>query len=238
MTHIHPIPILNDNYAYVIENTGQAAVIDPGEAPPVLTFLKERGLTLTHILCTHHHGDHIGGVTELKAITHASVIGPAAEQERIPGMDKLVRENDTFTILGQEFKVLETPGHTRGHICFYAPSLKAAFTGDTLFSLGCGRLFEGTAEEMWESLQKITALPDDTLIYCGHEYTESNARFCMSVEPDNQVLAARMTEIKDLRAAGKPTLPVTLSSEKACNVFLHANKSARFAELRALKDSF
>lgn len=235
---IHILPVLDDNYSYVWEHEGRAAVIDPGEAAPVASFLKDRNLALTHILCTHHHGDHIGGVADLKAASGAVVIGPAAETARIPGMDKEVREADRFEISGQEFTVLETPGHTRGHIVFYAPGLRAAFTGDALFSLGCGRLFEGTAEEMWASLQKIMALPDETLIYCGHEYTLSNARFCQHVEPDNEALARRIAEVSALRAAGRPSLPVTLAAEKACNAFLRAGSARRFGELRALKDRF
>lgn len=238
MTTIHIIPLLTDNYAYVLENDGKAAVIDPGEAAPVLTFLKDKGLTLTHIICTHHHGDHIGGAAELKAATGALVIGPASETARIPGMDRLVREGDILDILDETFHAIETPGHTRGHVCYYAPGLKALFSGDTLFSLGCGRLFEGSAEEMWTSLQKLSALPDEMKIYCGHEYTASNARFCAHIEPENTALQERIAEIERLRSAGLPTIPSTLASEKACNVFLRAGSAERFGELRTEKDGF
>jgi hydroxyacylglutathione hydrolase len=234
----HILPLLTDNYAYVLEKQGKAAVIDPGEAAPVLAFLRQTNLRLTDILCTHHHGDHIGGVAELKGATGALVTGPDKEQARISGMDRLVKDGDRVEVLGETFEAIETPGHTRGHVCYYAPGLKALFSGDTLFSLGCGRLFEGTAAEMWASLQKLAALPGDTLVYCGHEYTLANGRFCLSHEPDNKALIARMAEIEALRAAGKPTLPVSLASEKASNIFLRAGSAERFAELRALKDQF
>lgn len=229
---IHILPLLTDNYAYVLEENGTAAIIDPGEASPVLEFLERQNLRLTHILCTHHHGDHIGGVLELKRQTQAKVYASAYDAARIAGTDEGLKEGDT--VLG--FQVLETPGHSRGHICFFGG--KALFCGDTLFSLGCGRLLEGTAEQMWESLQKIKALPDDTNIYCGHEYTQSNARFCLSIEPENEALKRRYEEITKLRAAGKPTLPVTLTTEKDTNVFLRAQTPERFAELRTLKDRF
>lgn len=238
MTSVHIIPLLTDNYAYALEKNGDAAVIDPGEAAPVLAFLNDKGLTLTHILCTHHHGDHIGGAPELKAETGALVIGPASETARIPFMDKLVREGDMFDVCGETLHVIETPGHTRGHVCYYAPGLKALFSGDTLFSLGCGRLFEGSANEMWNSLQKLTALPDETKLYCGHEYTAANARFCAYSEPENTALQERIAEIERLRSAGLPTIPSTLASEKTCNVFLRAGSAERFGVLRAQKDSF
>lgn len=223
------LPILTDNYTYILEQSGKAIVIDPGEAAPVIRYLDQNALTLTHILCTHHHGDHVGGVMELKTLTNATVIGP---KEQIKGIDIFVKQGDRV----EGFEVIETPGHTLGHVCYYAPG--TLFSGDTLFSMGCGRLFEGTAQDMWASLQKLSALPDDTNIYCGHEYTQSNGRFCLSIEPDNADIIQRMAEVADLRSAGKPTLPVTIATEKATNVFLRAESPEIFAELRRLKDSF
>lgn len=227
---IHILPILTDNYAYIIEESGKAMVADPGEAAPVIRFLEQNALTLTHILCTHHHGDHVGGVMELKAKTNAAVIGPA--KERIEGVDILVKHGDHV----EGFEVIETPGHTLGHVCYYAPGI--LFSGDTLFSMGCGRLFEGTPTDMWASLQKLSNLPDDTHVYCGHEYTQSNGRFCLSIEPDNSDIVLRMAEVAELRSSGKPTLPVTLGTEKSTNLFLRAGSVERFAELRRMKDLF
>lgn len=225
---IHILPLLTDNYAYVIEHVGTAIIIDPGEAAPVLQFLKTKNLRLTHILCTHHHGDHVGGVVELKKQTGASVIGAAADHHRLPFLDVLVKDGD----ITEGLHVIETPGHTQGHICYYSPALNALFAGDTLFSLGCGRLLEGSADQMWASLQKLMALPDETLLYAGHEYTASNARFCLSIDPDNQALQNRAAQLQT------PTYPVTLSTEKQTNIFLKAKSPAEFAGLRTLKDNF
>ncbi|MBU0859895.1 MAG: hydroxyacylglutathione hydrolase, partial [Alphaproteobacteria bacterium] len=191
--HVQIVPVLQDNYAYIIESDGVYAVVDPGEAGPVIEALQKNKLSA--ILLTHHHGDHIGGAAELKKRYSAAIIAPAAEEHRIQDIDVMVREGDIYTVGQTEFHVIETPGHTAGHVCFYAPAEKFLFSADTLFSLGCGRLFEGTAEQMWESLQKLAALPDDTLVYCGHEYTAANARFALDVEPDNKDLIYRAAAV-------------------------------------------
>jgi hydroxyacylglutathione hydrolase len=233
------IPVLKDNYAYLLlgEN-GETAIVDPGEAAPVISALDAHGLSLDYILNTHHHGDHIAGNMELKARYSAKIAGPAKEEARIKDMDILLSEGDTFSFGNENICILETPGHTRGHICFYFPQSRAAFTGDTLFLMSTGRLFEGSAEQMWESLEKIMALPGETNIYCGHEYTLENGIFCQSVEPENEDLKKRMHEVRNLRTRSMPTVPATLALEKKTNVFLRAGSAARYAEIRALKDNF
>lgn len=203
MIDVTLVPVLNDNYSYVIKSGNTVAVVDPGEAGPIIEYLDGHNLHPDYILNTHHHGDHIAGNAEIKRKYGARLIGPAAESGRIANMDETYSEDDTFGLGGETVHVIETPGHTAGHICFYFPESHALFSGDTLFSMGCGRLFEGTAEQMWASLSKIMALPDDTMIYCGHEYTAANAKFCLSVEPDNKDLQARAEEVSALRAAGK-----------------------------------
>ncbi|MBU0800867.1 MAG: hydroxyacylglutathione hydrolase [Alphaproteobacteria bacterium] len=233
--HVQIVPVLQDNYAYIIESDGVYAVVDPGEAGPVIEALQKNKLSA--ILLTHHHGDHIGGAAELKKRYSAAIIAPAAEEHRIQDIDVMVREGDIYTVGQTEFHVIETPGHTAGHVCFYAPAEKFLFSADTLFSLGCGRLFEGTAEQMWESLQKLAALPDDTLVYCGHEYTAANARFALGVEPDNKDLKDRAAAVTALRAANRPTVPVHLGLEKQTNPFLRAGSAARFGALRMAKDN-
>jgi hydroxyacylglutathione hydrolase len=229
------IPILKDNYAYLLEGGGQVAVLDPGEAAPVIDAIQKKKGRLDYILNTHHHGDHIAGNAELKLKYGAKIVAPGHET-RISS-DYPVREGDDFSFGGEKAEIFETPGHTRGHICFYFPKSKIVFTGDTLFLMGCGRLFEGSAEQMWGSLAKITALPDDTQIYCGHEYTQSNGKFSLTVEPKNIDLIERVAEVDVLRAAGQPTIPAALGLEKKTNVFLRAGSAARFAEIRSLKDA-
>lgn len=236
MTDISIIPVCEDNYTYMIQSGGVIGVVDPGEARPVIAALEKRGISLDFILNTHHHGDHIAGNKALKEKYGAKLAGPASEKARIADMDIFLKEGDVFTLGAEDIQILETPGHTRGHICFYLPKAGAAFTGDTLFSLGCGRLFEGTAAQMWDSLQKIMALPDATQIYCGHEYTLANGKFCLGIEPDNTDLQRRIAEVKALRAAGRPSLPSTLALEKKTNAFLRAGSAEKFAEIRELKD--
>ncbi len=231
------IPAFDDNYIYLLQaDNDQTAIVDPGEAAPVITALDKHALSLDYILITHHHGDHTGGAIELKEKYNAQIIGPAADEQRISGLDIKLHDQEHFTFGEEEGKALETPGHTTGSMCFYFPKSKLIFTGDTLFSMGCGRLFEGTSEQMWSSLQKILALPDETKLYCAHEYTINNGTFCLSVEPDNKDLKDRMDEVKSLRAQNHPTLPSTIGLEKATNVFLRSTSPAHFAELRALKD--
>lgn len=248
------VPALQDNYVYLLREpaTGTVAVVDPAEAAPVRAALDGRGWGLDLILNTHHHGDHIGGNADLKSFYGATIVGPAAETARIPDMDRTVAEGDTVAVGAETARVLETPGHTTGHIAFAFEGARALFCGDTLFSLGCGRMFEGTPDQMWASLAKLRALPDETRLYCGHEYTEANARFARSIDPDNPALVAKAEAVAAARRAGAPTIPSVLGEEKAANPFLRADDPSLaaavgrqgaapaevFAEIRRLKDRF
>lgn len=216
------LPMLDDNYAYLLRDpaTGTTGVIDPAESAPVLDRLA--GGRLDWILLTHHHADHIAGAPALKDATGARIAGPGSERRRIGGMDLELAEGDSFLFGEEPVKVLETPGHTSGHISYWFAGAEAVFCGDTLFALGCGRLFEGDAPTMWRSLGKLVALPDATRVFCGHEYTLSNARFALGIDPDNQALRRRARDIERLRAAGHPTIPTTIGIEKATNPFLRA----------------
>ena len=239
MITVHLIPIIphNDNYAYILAaDNGEVAVVDPGEAQPFIDFLENKSLKPNIILITHHHWDHIDGLGDMLDWHLCPVVGPASETARIKPIDILLDESSAFSFGGEKVQILETPGHTRGHICFYFPKSGFLLAADTLFSMGCGRLFEGTPEQMHTSLQKIAALPDETLVYCGHEYTLGNAEFCLKHAPDNDALKARYEEVKTLRDADKPTIPVTLETEKQTNLFLMAETAEDFARLRALKD--
>ena len=226
-------PCLSDNYGVIIHApaTGETAAIDAPDASAIRAALEAKGWKLNQILVTHHHADHTGGIAALKEHYRCKVTGPAGEAARIAGLDEMVSEKTPLRFGGLNVRVIETPGHTLGHISYYFPDAQVAFTGDTLFALGCGRLFEGDAQLMWESLQKLMQLPDDTTIYCGHEYTLANGRFALTVEPENAALKLRMTEIEALRASGKPTLPTKLAIEKATNPFLRANQAAIRARL-------
>ena len=251
---IHQIPVLSDNYIYLLHDaaTGETAVVDPAVAPPVLAALEQKGWRLTHILNTHHHADHTGGNLALKQGTGCTIVGPRADAARIPGINVQVGEGDRYRFGREAAQVFDVPGHTRGHIAFFFPQTKALFCGDTLFALGCGRLFEGTPAQMWASLGKFRALPADTRVYCAHEYTQSNARFALTVDPGNTRLTARAAEIDRLRAAGRPTVPSLLGEEVATNPFLRADQDSVaaavglagadpvsvFAEVRKRKDSF
>ena len=209
---IQLIPAFSDNYVYVFKDPASEAVgiVDPGEAGPVLKALNRLGWRPTHIFNTHHHADHIGGNAELKRQFGCTIVGPAADRNRIPDLDETVGEEDTYRFGSQEVRVFATPGHTSGHISLWFPEASALFSGDTLFALGCGRLFEGTPAQMWNSLLKLRALPAETKVYCGHEYTLSNARFAVTVDPDNPALKERAADIAVLRDSGKPTIPTTL----------------------------
>lgn len=251
---IEIVPALSDNYIYIAHDpsTGATAIVDPAEAQPVLDALSRRGWTPTHILNTHHHGDHIDGNAELKARFGIPIIGPRADAGRIPNLDVLVAEGDSCTVGSQTAQVFETPGHTSGHISFWFPDSDALFCGDTLFALGCGRMFEGTPAGFWNSLLKLRALPDSAQVYCGHEYTQSNARFAVTVEPDNAELAERAKQIDALRAEKRRTVPSALGEEKRTNPFLRADvpevqaavgmpgadPAAVFGEIRKRKDNF
>ena len=235
---IHILPILSDNYTYILEGReGTIAVMDPGEAEPVIHFLESRSLTLTYILNTHHHRDHTDGNMALKNRYGAKIIGPHAEKQRIKGIDATLRGGDVFDLDGEELHIISTPGHTMDGIAFHAPASSAAFTGDTLFAMGCGRLFEGTPAQMFDSLQKLAALPDETKIYPGHEYTLANAEFCAREEPDDDAIQNRLQDIKNMRAHDEPTIPTTIALEKETNSFLRAPTADAFAEVRARKDA-
>ncbi len=236
----HLFPCLSDNYGVLVHcpDSGATASIDAPEAAAVEKALGETGWTLTHILITHHHHDHVGGVDELKRKWNCEVIGNADEPHGLPGLTGTVTPGGTYDFAGHQARIIATPGHTLGHITWHFADDRVAFAGDTLFTLGCGRVFEGTMEQMWSSMQKLAALPPETLVYCGHEYTLSNGRFALSVEPDNAALKARMKEIEALRAAGKPTVPTTVAQELETNPFLRAGSAERFAEVRKAKDNF
>jgi hydroxyacylglutathione hydrolase len=222
---VHLFPCLQDNYGVLLHDpqTGATAAIDAPEAAAVENALRAKGWRLTDILVTHHHADHTGGIAALKEHHRCHVTAPLREADRIPLVDATVREHDNVKVGSLEGRVYETPGHTAGHITYFFAPEKLAFVGDTLFSIGCGRVIEGTPEMMWQSLLKLRSLPDDTSLYCGHEYTQANIRFAKTIEPDNQVLAARAKEVEQLRAGGKPTIPSTLAQEKAANPFLRAD---------------
>lgn len=225
---IHQFPCLSDNYGVLIHDAdaGLTASIDAPNAVTVAAALKEKGWKLTHILTTHHHADHTDGNAALKAESKCTIIGPRNEAAKIPGIDKQVGEGDAFTFGTHEVRVLDTPGHTAGHITYVFPADKVAFAGDTLFAIGCGRVIEGNAQMMWQSLQKLMALPKDTTVYCGHEYTQSNAKFALTIEPENAALQERAKEIDALRAAGKATLPTTIGIELETNPFLRPHVAA------------
>jgi len=227
---------LSDNYGVLIHDPEAevTAAIDAPDAKTILAQLEAKGWTLTHLFVTHHHGDHTGGNLALKEATGCTIYGPAAEAERIPGIDVEVTDGDVIRFGDFDVKVIETPGHTIGHIAYWIPDAKVAFVGDTLFALGAGRVFEGTAEVMWRSLQKLMRLPPDTEIYCGHEYTQANARFALTLEPDNLALVNRAKEVDLLRDQGKPTLPTRLDRELETNPFLRPNVTAIRAKLGML----
>jgi hydroxyacylglutathione hydrolase len=247
-------PCLKDNYGVLLHDPGSGATasIDAPEAAPVEVALAKTGWRLTDILVTHHHADHTAGIAELKRRHKCRVVAPRNEAQRIAHVDETVGEGDRTRVGALEGRVIETPGHTAGHISYFFPADKLAFVGDTLFSIGCGRIIEGNAEMMWQSLLKLRALPDDTQFYCGHEYTAANVRFAKTIEPNNKALGARAEEVKGLVAAGKPTIPATIGAEKAENPFLRADlpEVARavgladsppwkvFAEIRERKNRF
>ncbi len=242
----------SDNFGVLVHDTatGATASIDAPEENPILDVLEEKGWQLTHIFTTHHHMDHVAANQALKDKFSAEIIGPAGS--KIPGLDRAVGDGDRFTFAEYDVDVIATPGHTLDHICYHIPGIQTAFTADTLFALGCGRVFEGTPQQMYDSLCKLAALPDETVIYCGHEYTETNARFALTVDPGNQQLVQRATDINDLMALGKPTLPTTIGLEKVTNPYLRtcdpgirhllgmedAPDVEIFAEIRRRKDNF
>ena len=251
---ITPIPCLTDNYAYIIKDTNSKmiGVVDPSEALPIISFLNKKKLKLNYILNTHHHFDHIGGNLELKKIYNAKVVGFFGDKHRIPGIDITLKDNEKWKFGSTLTKVLHIPGHTLGHICFFFEKEKIAFTGDTLFSLGCGRIFEGDHKQMLRSLNIIKKLPNNTMIYCGHEYTYKNAEFCMKYDTNNNDLKKKFEQIKKLKLENRPTIPSVLEDELKSNIFLRCDQndlkiklnmknqedSKVFKKVRDLKDTF
>jgi hydroxyacylglutathione hydrolase len=254
MLEIVQILVLNDNYIYLLHDSvsGETAVVDPAVAEPVLEVLKEKGWQLTYIFNTHHHNDHTDGNLELKRQTGCQIIASEFDKSRIPSLDRGVKEHDIIQLGTHTAQVIETVGHTNGHIVYYFADDNALFCGDTLFVMGCGRLFEGSAADLWQSLQKLKALPATTRVYCAHEYSQNNGRFALSVEPDNVDLQEKMEQVNERRAKGLPTVPSTIGEELATNPFLRDHSPSLqvrfkdfintpvdlFANLRQLKDSF
>ena len=237
---IQIIPCLKDNYSYLIidEKSNIACVVDPSEAKPIIKYLENTQIELKFILNTHHHYDHVGGNKELKEKYGASVIGYKGDKERIPEIDILVSDEETWMYKNFEAKIIHIPGHTLGHICFYFYKNDLVFTGDTLFSLGCGRIFEGTNEQMFNSLMKLKELPKNTKIFCGHEYTLQNSKFCLTCDKNNQNLKTKIEDIKLKLKAGLSTMPSTIKDELECNIFLRSHNVETFSKLRDLKDKF
>jgi hydroxyacylglutathione hydrolase len=238
MLEVVAVPAFTDNYIWLVhdEASGETAVVDPGDAAPALAEAKRRGWRVTQVWNTHHHWDHSGGNLAMKEATGCSVSGPAAEN--IPGRDVALSEGSALRIGDHVGRVIEIPGHTLGHIAIALGEDRLAFVGDTLFAMGCGRLFEGTAEQMHRSLQRLADLPEDTALYCGHEYTLANARFASHAEPENGAIADRLNEVEALRATGTITLPTSVAQERATNPFVRASNWQEFARLRSEKDNF
>ena len=234
------IPCLKDNYSYLIidEENSIACVVDPSEADPIIKYLENTQIKLKFILNTHHHYDHVGGNQKLKEKYGASIVGYEGDKERIPGIDILVSDQETWIHKNFEAKIIHIPGHTLGHICFYFYKENSAFTGDTLFSLGCGRIFEGTYLQMFNSLKKLKMLPENTKIFCGHEYTKQNSEFCIMHDKDNQNLKNKINENDIKLKKGLPTIPSTIKDELECNIFLKSDNLENFSKLRDLKDNF
>ena len=234
------IPCLQDNYSYLIidDSNKTASVVDPSEAKPIINFIEKENINLKYILNTHHHYDHIGGNKDLKKKYNSVVIGYKDDASRIPGIDILLNNNQIWKADNFEAKIMHIPGHTTGHISFHFFKEKLIFTGDTLFSLGCGKIFEGTYQDMFDSLNQIKKLPQDTKIYCGHEYTLQNSKFCIKHDPENLNLKNKIVEIKKKLENNIPTIPSTLKDENECNIFLRAKDVESFSKLRDLKDNF
>lgn len=234
------IPVLSDNYVWLVHEarSGETMVVDPAVAEPVLAEAERRGWRITQIWNTHWHPDHTGGNADIKAATGCTITGPGAEHERIPTLDVKVGGGDDVRLGDAVARVIDVPAHTAGHIAYHFAGEQAVFVGDTLFAMGCGRLFEGTAAQMFDNMAKLGALPDETAVYCAHEYTQSNGRYALVAEPDNAAIAARMAEVDAARARGEATVPTSIGLERATNPFMRASSVAELAERRAAKDGF
>ncbi len=230
---IHQVGVMRDNYVYLLRDpqTGRTAVVDPGVSGPILEAIDRLGWTLDYILNTHHHPDHVGGNLAIQAATGAEIVGPGPDAARIPGIQHLVDDGDRWALGEQEALVFFVPGHTKGHIAFWFEQSEALFCGDTLFSIGCGRLFEGTPSQMWDSISRLRELPDETRVCCAHEYTLSNVQFACTIDPENEALQAYRTEVQTLRAEGRPTVPSLLGTEREASPFLRADDPALAARL-------
>ena len=237
---IEIIRCLQDNYSYLVidEKNNIACVIDPSEADPIIKHLEKHKIKLKFILNTHHHYDHVGGNKKLKEKYKAKVVGYREDKKRIPEIDILLDDQETWIHENFEAKIIYIPGHTLGHICFYFYKEESIFTGDTLFSLGCGRIFEGTYSQMFDSLMKLKKLPENTKVYCGHEYTKKNSEFCLTFDANNNNLKAKILRIDAMLKNGLPTIPSTIKDELECNIFLRSNNVKTFSKLRDLKDNF
>ena len=236
---VETIRCLEDNFSYIlIDQNKNACVIDPSESVPIINFVEKNNIKIKYILNTHHHYDHIGGNKEIKKKYNAKIVAYKNDLHRIPDVDISLKNNQIWTAENFKSKIIHIPGHTNGHICFFFENEKIAFTGDTLFSLGCGRIFEGTYEEMFSSLKKLKELPKETKIYCGHEYTLKNSEFCLKYDKNNKRLQNKINEIKNKVNNNIPTVPSTIDDEIACNIFLRAKTLGEFSKLRDLKDNF
>jgi hydroxyacylglutathione hydrolase len=240
MIEVVRIPALSDNYIWLAHDdvSGETVVVDPAQAAPLLAAAQARGWTISAIWNTHWHPDHTGGNAAIKDATGATVIAPAAEAAKIPTADRLVGEGDIVMLGAHAARVIDVPAHTAGHIAYHLADDSIVFVGDTLFAMGCGRLFEGTAEQMFGNMQRLAALPGETAVYCAHEYTQSNGRYALVAEPDNEELAERMAEVDRMRAQGLPTVPTTIALERATNPFMRATSVTQLAERRTAKDHF
>lgn len=239
MLEVVRIPVLNDNYVWLLHDDAskETVVVDPAVAGPVLEAAQQRGWTISQIWNTHWHGDHVGGNAAIRAATGCTITGPAAEAEKIGTLDRMVREGDSVRIGAHRAAVLAVPAHTAGHVAYHLADDHMIFVGDTLFAMGCGRLFEGTAAQMFANMQRLAELPDDTIVYCAHEYTQSNGRFALTVEPDNAALHTRMAQVDAARLRGEATVPTSIGQERATNIFMRARDVAQLAERRAAKDA-
>ena len=239
MLQVVRVPVLSDNYVWLLHDdaSGETVAIDPAVADPVLAAAAERGWTIGQIWNTHWHGDHVGGNAAIKAATGCRITGPAVEAAKIGTLDRQVGEGDQVRIGDHVATVMEVPAHTAGHIAYHLADDRIIFVGDTLFAMGCGRLFEGTADQMFANMARFAALPDETTVYCAHEYTQGNGRFALTVEPDNHALAARMKEVDAARARGEATVPTTIGQERATNIFMRAGDVAELARRRTAKDT-